>query len=207
MWSKHLASRLKMPLINADRMMMTILPDRGRRSLPRWAQKLRDENESWMSVAQKGIEAFVVHAMSHKVPFAMETVFSHWKERTDGSVESKIDRIQELQRSGYFVLLLFVGLTNAELSVGRVATRVEGGGHAVSDGKLLERFPRTERAIREATMVADAAILTDNSRGLDNAFTVCRIQIGASETYDLRSEHAPVPAEIDSWMSVVSPRA
>jgi predicted ABC-type ATPase len=207
MWTQRLAPRLQMPLINADRMMMSILPEPKRRRLPGWARRLRDETPSWMQIAQRGVEAFVVQAMSHQVPFAMETVFSDWRPRGDGSFASKIDRIQELQGSGYFVLLLFVGLTDAQLSIGRVATRVSEGGHAVEVAKLEARFPRTQRAIREAIPIADAAILMDNSRDRDTAFTVCRVQIGGDEVFDLRSaDLPPTPNEILAWLQVVSPR-
>jgi ABC-type uncharacterized transport system ATPase component len=61
LWNKHLAESLRMPLVNADRMMLSILPEtsEGRR-LPGWAVDIRDRNESWMQVAQKGVEAFLV---------------------------------------------------------------------------------------------------------------------------------------------------
>lgn len=78
MWYDHLADRLKMPLINADRMMLSILPEvKDGKALPNWATKLRDKNEAWMGVAQKGVESFVAQAMAHHVPFATETVFSY----------------------------------------------------------------------------------------------------------------------------------
>lgn len=207
MWNERLGPDLQMPLVNADRMMMSILPEPKRRKLPAWARHLRDENQSWMSVAQKGVEAFVVQAMSHKVPFAMETVFSHWKDRGDGTFESKIDRIREMQASGYFVLLLFVGLTDVQLSIGRVLTRVSTGGHTVETDRLIKRFPRTQLAIREATPVVDASILMDNSRARDAAFTVCRVQIDGREVYDLRAGDDPAPPEIAPWLDIVSPRA
>ncbi|MDO0848049.1 hypothetical protein ABFU49_16515 [Xanthomonas campestris pv. campestris] len=110
MWYRHLVQHLRVPLINADRMMMSILPELTleQSSLPDWARQLRDTDENWMRVAQSGVQAFVAHAMAASVPFAMETVFSHWKEHADGRVESKIDLIRDLQASNYFVLLIFV---------------------------------------------------------------------------------------------------
>lgn len=206
MWTERLAPDLQMPLVNADRMMMSILPEPRSGKLPEWARQLRDENTSWMQVAQRGVEAFVVQAMSHKVPFAMETVFSHWRPRGDGSFESKIDRITDLQSAGYFVLLLFVGLSSAQLSIGRVVTRGSLGGHTIPPNKLVERFPRTQTAIKAATAVADASILMDNSRDRDQAFSVCRVQIGTDEVYDLRQEPEKVPLEIAAWLDTVSPR-
>lgn len=206
LWYDHLAPYIQMPLINADRMMMSILPEPKAGRLPDWAQALRDQNISWMRVAQRGVEAFVVQAMANEVPFAMETVFSDWRPQPDGTIASKIDRIVELQASGYFVLLLFVGLSDAQLSIGRVATRVSRGGHAIDQDRLVERFPRTQRAINTALPIADAAILVDNSRDRAEAFTVCRVQMQANEVFDVRAEGEPVPAEISAWLELVSPR-
>lgn len=207
MWRKLLAPALKMPLINADRMMLSILPEPANGRLPGWAAALRDENQDWMRVAQKGVEAFVAQAMGHGVPFAMETVFSHWRDLGDGRIESKIDRIREMQDAGYFVLLIFVGLSDAQLSIGRVLTRATEGGHNVEVQKLVDRFPRTQQAIAAAAAVADAAVLTDNSREPAQAFTVCRIQIGEEEIFDIRADdEGEPPSSIRAWLEIVSPR-
>ena len=144
--------------------------------------------------------------MAHKVPFAMETVFSHWRKLGNGVIESKIDLIKQMQGAGYFVLLFFVGLSNSQLSIARVSTRVADGGHNVDTKKLVQRFPRTQQAIRQAVSVADAAILTDNSRELKMAFTVCRVQIGGLEVYDRRHARSRTPAEILEWLNLVSPQ-
>ncbi len=159
-----------------------------------------------MTVAQKGVEAFVAQAMVHQVPFPMETVFSHWHERPDGTVESKIDLIRQMQAAGYFVLLCFVGLSNVTLSLARVLQRVASGGHAVEEPRLLGRFPRTQRAIGAARAVADAAMLVDNSLDARQAFSVCWIQAGEDRLYD-RREEGDVPAAIREWLDVVAPVA
>lgn len=160
-----------------------------------------------MRVAQDGVQAFVTHAMANKIPFAMETVFSHWREREDGTVESKIDLIRQMQDAGYFVMLIFVGLTHSGLSAARVQTRVTLGGHAVPVSKLLSRFPKTQRAIGAAAEVADATIMVDNSRKPSQAFTVCRIQLQATVVFDRRTTRTRVPEEILRWLNVVGPLA
>ncbi|WP_199520208.1 toxin [Fulvimarina endophytica] len=195
-----------MPLVNADRMMVSILPEANSEGiLPSWAVHLRDTDESWMRVAQKGVQAFVGHAMNAKVPFAMETVFSHWVEREDGTFESKIDLIRDMQEAGYFVLLIFVGLASVELSVSRVATRVLLHGHGVAEPKLRERFARTQKAVAAALKVADASLLTDNSRDQRQAFTVCRVEIAGSRTFDIRLGEGPAPPKvITRWLDVVA---
>lgn len=207
MWRRILADRLQIPLINADRMMLSILPEAfADGSLPAWAQNLRDTDEGWMRVAQAGVQAFVGQAMAARVPFAMETVFSYWEEGPDGVVRSKIDLIRDMQAAGYFVILLFVGLASADLSILRVQTRVAEHGHDVPVDRLRQRFPRTQSAIQAAATVADAAILTDNSRTLRDAFTVCRVQLGAQTLFDMRDGGA-VPPMIGAWLDIVSPVA
>lgn len=79
MWRSILSDTFRIPLINADRMMLSILPEANSDGhLVAWAAEFRDKDRGWMGVAQQGVEAFVGHAMGAKVSFAMETVFS-WK--------------------------------------------------------------------------------------------------------------------------------
>jgi predicted ABC-type ATPase len=206
MWHRMLSGHLQIPLLNADRMMLSILPEPGSDgALDDWAQTLRDTDQSWMGVAQNGVQAFVGHAMSARVPFAMETVFSYWEEQPDGSILSKLDLIRDMQSAGYFVLLFFVGLSNVDLSILRVQTRVAENGHDVPLERLLRRFPKTQRAIAAASTVADAAIFTDNSRSPKQAFTVCRVQIGEKQIFDIREDSQMVPPAIAEWLDVVMP--
>lgn len=200
LWYEHLADKFRLPLINADRMMLSILPEKS--PLPAWATDLRDKNEDWMGVAQKGVQSFVAQAMAQQVAFATETVFSYWEMQPDGTYASKIDMIRALQGAGYFVLLVFVGLGDVGLSMARVATRKAKGGHDVAWKKLEDRFPRTQRAIGAALPIVDAAILADNSRDEKHAFTVVRIQTGATVMFDLREE-GETPPIIAAWMDAV----
>ena len=207
MWRDHLSDRLQIPLVNADRMMLSILPEVSDLiELPQWAVELRDSHPSWPEIARLGVEAFVAQALGKQVPFATETVFSHWNTLPDGTIESKIDKIRELQHQGYFVLLLFVGLANVELSIARVSTRVASGGHNVDDAKLRSRFPRTQHAIAKAKSIADAAILVDNSLGENEAFSVCRIQLGEETLFDVRDGTHVAPA-ILAWLDMIAPEA
>lgn len=206
MWESDLSGVLEMPLINADRLMRSILPDVGQGGfLPKWADDLQNTDPGWLRVAQQGVQSFVAHAIAAKRPFAMETVFSEERPLEDGRVASKIDLIAEMQAQGYFVLLIFVGLTSAELSVARVATRVSTGGHGIPEDRLKDRFPRTQRMIRQAALVADATIMTDNSRDLSKAFTVTRVQLREKQLYDMRAGATTVPSIITTWLDVVAP--
>lgn len=154
--------------------------------LPTWAQRLRDDDQRWQELSQQGVKAFKQLVMRQRIPFAFETVFSHWHRRPDGSHESKADDILELQEAGYFVVLLFVGLTSASLSAARVMTRKQQGGHAVPLNKLADRFPRTQAAIGYATPLADMTIFFDNSRTFNDAFALVRVQRKNQVLYDCR---------------------
>jgi predicted ABC-type ATPase len=101
--------------------------------------------------------------------------------------------------------LFFVGLTDVDLSILRVQSRVLANGHDVEEERLIRRFPKTQRAIGEAAKIADASILTDNSRDLKRAFTVCRIQLGQEVLFDVRQASDRVPPAIQCWLDVVSP--
>lgn len=204
-WYAQLAPLLQIPLINADRLMLSILPEVEPRDLPDWAKRLRDTDDGWMRVAQLGAQLFIATAREAGVEFATETVFSHLRRRDDGTVESKADTIRDMQDKGYFVLLVFVGLSSANLSLLRVQTRVAKGGHAVPGDKLIARFPRTQQAVAHALDMADAVLLADNSRTAQQAFTPCHLRIEGQARYDIRTE-AAVPAEISAWLEIVAPR-
>ena len=160
-----------------------------------------------MGVAQQGVSAFVGHAMGAKVPFAMETVFSYWEPQDDGTIRSKVDLVREMQAAGYFVLLIFVGLASADLSVLRVMTRVSEGGHGIDEPTLRKRFPKTQSAIASAMSVTDATILTDNSRTPSEAFTVCRVQLGQNALFDVRTTSKSVPSLVLRWLAAIAPQA
>lgn len=203
LWYHHLVDKFQIPLLNADRMMLSILPEQD--PLPLWAKNLRDKDEAWMVVAQNGVKAFVAQVMGQKLPFATETVFSHWIENPDGSISSKKDLILDLQGAGYFVLLIFVGLGDVQLSLGRVFSRVLEGGHDVRQDKLMERFPRTQRAISDAAPVADAALFTDNSFDETTAFTLVRAQLRKDILFDIRESDQKAHQTILNWLDIVCP--
>jgi predicted ABC-type ATPase len=82
--------------------------------------------------------------------FVFETILSD-------PVGEKVAFLRDAARSGYTVVLCFIGLDSAETSEQRVAMRVLQGGHDVPTKKLVARFSRTldnlHRAIRELPCV------------------------------------------------------
>ena len=53
-----------------------------------------------------------------------------------------VRRVVDLRRSGYHVHLLFLCLASPDLAVGRVAARVQQGGHDVPETHIRRRFTR-----------------------------------------------------------------
>ena len=143
------------------------------------------------------------------MPFAFETVFSYLKTQPDGTFRSKIDVIQSLQGHGYYVILLFVALASAELSILRVSTRKTQGGHDVPETKLRSRFPRTQQVIKMASQVADVTLMFDNSRDISHAFTLVRAQRKEQILYDCRDVSFKQDSELvriaGMWLSIVAP--
>lgn len=178
-----------------------------RRGVPAWAQALRDENETWQRLSQGGVRLFRELIMKEKQSFAFETVFSHWKLLPNGTHESKIDDIKGMQRGGYVVVLIFVGLTSPQLSVLRVQNRKRTGGHDVPRDKLLERFPRTQAAIGQAATVADLTLMVDNSLDESAAFQFVRAQRKKRVLFDIREPayrvDAAARAVADPWLQKV----
>jgi predicted ABC-type ATPase len=210
LWHSRLSNSLKIPLVNADRMMMSILPDADPKTslIPVWAQQLRDDDVRWQVLSQEGVRVFKRLVMDQRMPFAFETVFSHWKLLPGGGHESKADDIQAMQAAGYFVVLLFVGLMSVDFSVLRVKTRKQQGGHNVDRAKLVERFPRTQAAIRHAAPLADMTLMFDNSREEGDAFTLVRAQKRRKILFDARDPQLKVDSELravcDPWLEKVA---
>jgi predicted ABC-type ATPase len=148
--------------------------------------------------------------MERRMPFAFETVFSHWKKLPDGSHESKADIIKTLQDAGYFVVLLFVGLASVQLSILRVETRRRQGGHGVPLPKLVTRFPRTQLAVGNAAPLADMTLMFDNSRDAGKAFALVRAQRGKRVLFDCRDKQYRVDKSLRAvstmWLDKVATR-
>ena len=106
--------------------------------------------------AAAGVAAAVRRALvARGESFVFETVFSD-------PVGDKVAFLEEAERSGYTVVLCFIGIADAETSIQRVSMRVTQGGHDVPDAKLQARFPRTLENLRRATQTLQNVLVFDN---------------------------------------------
>ena len=88
--------------------------------------------------------------------FIFETVFSD-------PVGDKLLFLKEVERSGYTVVLLFIGIQSPEVSDQRVAMRVLKGGHDVPADKIMERYPRVMNNLKRAVAELANVRVYDNS--------------------------------------------
>ena len=209
LWNDRLVTQLRIPLINADRLTLSILPPIGdRQPLPVWARRLRDKDVRWQLLSQEGVLAFISLVIEKRMSFAFETVFSYWKQRSDGTFDSKAEIIETLQDKGYFVVLLFVGLASVDLSILRVETRRAQGGHDVPTNRLRARYPRTQKAVAHAAPIADMTIMFDNSGGLSGAFALVRAQRKKQVLFDCRDDRYQTNSQLrklaELWLPKVT---
>lgn len=93
--------------------------------------------------------------LEERQSFATETVFSHL---------SKLELTRSAQARGYLVIVMHVGVDSPNLSVARVKSRMEEGGHDVPEEKIRERYERSQPFIRKAVLRADRGMVFDNSQ-------------------------------------------
>jgi predicted ABC-type ATPase len=87
--------------------------------------------------------------------FVFETVFSD-------PVGDKIGFLKDAAKSGYTVVLCFIGLAGSLSSEERVAMRVSQGGHDVPSDKLVARYPRTMANLQTAIVELPHVYVFDN---------------------------------------------
>ncbi|WP_020560530.1 zeta toxin family protein [Thiofilum flexile] len=105
--------------------------------------------------AQAWAEQTRLQHIKAKQSFIAETVFSH---------PSKIELVSTIKNAGFTVLLIHVGLKDADLALHRIRQRVKEGGHDVPIDKVKERYDRLLPLVAEATHYADLAFIYDNSK-------------------------------------------
>jgi predicted ABC-type ATPase len=114
------------------------------------ADVLAEELDLGPYVAARAADSVRRQLVAARESFVFETVFSD-------PVGGKIGFLKDAVRSGYTVVVCFIGIAGPATSDERVAIRVSQGGHDVPADKLRSRFPRTmanlKAAIRELPWV------------------------------------------------------
>jgi predicted ABC-type ATPase len=105
--------------------------------------------------AAQAVTALRRELVKQRESFVFETVFSD-------PVGDKLSFLKEAEKSGYTVVLCFIGLAGSETSEERVAMRVSQGGHDVPPEKLIARFPRSMANLQTAIRDLSHVFVFDN---------------------------------------------
>lgn len=87
--------------------------------------------------------------------FSFETVMSH---------ESKISFLREANQKGYITYLYYIATDNPDINISRIRNRVKKGGHDVDSQKVIDRYYKSIRLLKEALTVSKRAFVLDNSQ-------------------------------------------
>lgn len=89
-----------------------------------------------------------------EITYTVETVMSH---------PSKLEFMRKAREKGFRIYLYYVSTSSPEINVGRVATRVQRGGHDVPEDKIRSRYYRSLEQLHKAILLSDRAYIFDNS--------------------------------------------
>jgi predicted ABC-type ATPase len=101
-------------------------------------------------------EAYRQKLISQRESFIFETVFSD-------PVGGKLQTLCELERAGFTVLLIYIGVAGSDQSASRVAMRVAQGGHDVPIDKITDRYPRTLKNLSQALGLLRNVLVYDHT--------------------------------------------
>jgi len=92
--------------------------------------------------------------LAHGRDFCFETVLS---------TERNLLLLQRAKENGYFIRSHYVITADPEINVGRVLQRVANGGHDVPKEKIISRYYRSAKFVKDLVVVSDVCNIYDNT--------------------------------------------
>lgn len=122
----------------------------------------------------RGLNAFNVEAEAMRAGrILLDWLHDLAAQRRDFSFETTLagktyaSWLESLRATGYEVYLFYYWLSGPDVAIGRVANRVQGGGHHVPDATIRQRYSRSVRNFFELYRpLADHWRVYDNTQGL-----------------------------------------
>jgi len=139
LYEQVIKHKFNAPFINADKIQK---------------EELSDQSMQGAYQAAKIAEQRRQEYLKNKQSFVSESTFSH---------PSKLQLIENALQADFRVIVYHVNVRTPELSVARVASRVEEGGHNVPEEKIRARYERNQSLIKQAILKADVGFVYDNS--------------------------------------------
>lgn len=94
-----------------------------------------------------------IHLASNE-EFCFETVMS---------TERNLKLLQRAKEKGYFIRCYYILTADPEINVCRVQSRVADGGHDVPREKIISRYERALKLVKDVVAVSDICHIYDNS--------------------------------------------
>lgn len=117
---------------------------------PITGESLNDANLRAANEAQRQRELAIANSES----FAMETVLS---------TPRNLNFMQQAQKAGYEVALIYVITQDSDINVQRIVSRKAKGGHDVPTEKIISRYEKCLNLLPKVFEVADKARIYNNS--------------------------------------------
>jgi predicted ABC-type ATPase len=130
--------------------------------------------------AQQIVRERRAEALKLKQDHCFETVMSH---------TSHIDHLIAARAAGFETRLFFVATEDPLINTGRVANRVQHGGHTVPSQKIIERYSRSLANLAAAVAACDSGIIYDNSSISTPLRPFIRISRGIQFACEVISSH------------------
>lgn len=86
--------------------------------------------------------------------FCFETVMS---------TDRNLNLLQRAKQKGYFIRCYYILTADPEINVYRVKSRVAEGGHDVPKEKIIKRYDRAMKLVKDVVAVSDVCHIYDNS--------------------------------------------
>lgn len=93
-------------------------------------------------------------SIENREDFSFETVLSS---------KYKMELLKKAKAEGYFIKCVFVLTSNPDINVSRVEARVSNGGHSVDKEKIISRYYKSLKNIKELLEICDIMHVYDNT--------------------------------------------
>lgn len=104
--------------------------------------------------AAKLVDEMRYQAITERLDFTFETVLSSGY---------KLELLRYARENGYFLKCVFVLTNKPEINIERVRSRVAFGGHDVATDKIVERYYKSLKNIKELMRICDILHIYDNT--------------------------------------------
>ena len=128
-----------------------------------------------------------------RIPLTLETVMSH---------PGKVELLAQAQRLGYRTYLYFIATDDPAINISRVRSRVQRGGHAVPEDKIVKRYHASLGLLMDAIRNSNRAYIFDNSgKGRDRTWIA---EVTDGRNLEMRTQRMPAWFKRAVWDKIIA---